>query len=643
MILFGKHGARKAAAMATAVCLLAGCSASGHFPSLENENLAVPGEDAVTYRTLYSSEVQDLNYLVSSSSVDTAVSANIVDALVDYDTYGNILPGLAESWSSNDDMTEWMFQIRKGAKWYDYQGNEYADVTADDWVAAAEYVNDAANGSDIQYMYSYGSVVKNAQAYYDYTTYQINPDGFDEAPAEVAPEDIGVYAKDDYALVYSLEQPCPFFPSVLSYTTYLPVCRKFLEETGEMFGKSNESLLYNGAYILTKFEPLEKHIFTKNPYYWDKDNVHIDIVENRYDPDAADVGPAMYLNDRIDRAVISPDKLDEWMENENAAKQIHKTRPDNSFSYFYAFNFEPQFDEEYEPENWAKAVVNENFRGALFAGLDRLAALLVYEPDLPELLICNTVTPPDSALANGMDFTEYAPLADITVRDSYDEWQALAYRDRAREELAAAGVTFPIKILMPYNPATIGWKQESEIVEKQLEHLLGKDFIDIIVEKGPETGFLLSVRQSGKYAFMKCRWGADYADPQTWTEPFEDDGEYMFWHTCEDARVKKVHDEWREIIGEASAIYDDESARYTKFAEAERLLIDHAIIIPFSIMSGDGYIFSKIDQFEGEYAPYGIANQRYKLYHLNDASMGMAEFDAAYEKWKQERAASLAE
>lgn len=638
-----KHRARKAVAMIMAVCLLAGCSTSGNFPSLENGNLAVSDEDTVVFRTLYSSEVQDLNYLVSSSSVDTAVSANIVDALVDYDTYGNILPGLAERWSSNDDLTEWTFQIRKGAKWYDFQGNEYADVTADDWVAAAEYVNDAANGSDIQYMYSTGSVVKNAQAYYDYTSYQIDPDSFDEAPAEVAPEDIGVYAKDDYTLVYSLEQPCPFFPSVLSYTTYLPVCRKYLEETGEMFAKSNESLLYNGAYILTNFEPLEKHIFTKNPYYWDKDNVHIDIVENRYDPDAADVGPALYQSDRVDRAVISPDELDEWMENENAAEQIHKTRPDNSFSYFYTFNFEPQFDEEFEPDNWAKAVVNENFRKAMFAGLDRLKALSVYEPDSPEILICNTVTPPDSASANGMDFTEYAPLADITAGDSFDEWQALAYRDRARGELAAAGVTFPIKVLMPYNPATIGLKQESEIVEEQLENLLGKDFIDIIVEKGPETGFLLSVRQSGKYAFMKCRWGADYADPQTWTEPFADDGEYMFWHTCEDARVRKVHDAWQETIGEASAIYDDESARYTKFAEAERLLIDHAIIIPFSIMSGDGYIFSKIDQFEGEYAPYGIANQRYKLFHLNDASMSMEEFDAAYEKWKLERAASLAE
>ena len=87
-------------------------------------------------------------------------------------------------------------------------------------------------------------------------------------------------------------------------------------------------------------------------------------------------------------------------------------------------------------------------------------------------------------------------------------------------ELTAEGATFPIKVLMKYNPSTTNWAEECAVVEQQMEGVLGTDFIDIIVEAGPSDSFLTQVRRSGDYAFMKCGWGADYADPETWTDPF---------------------------------------------------------------------------------------------------------------------------
>ena len=89
-------------------------------------------QDAKVYRTLYSSEVTTLNYLTTSSTNEYAIGANVVDCLVEYDCYGNIIPSLAESWESNDDMTEWTFHIRQGVKWVDKDGKEVADVTAND-------------------------------------------------------------------------------------------------------------------------------------------------------------------------------------------------------------------------------------------------------------------------------------------------------------------------------------------------------------------------------------------------------------------------------------------------------------------------------------------------------------------------------
>lgn len=624
---------------------LAACGSSSSGSSDSGEN----GEKT-TFRTLYSGEVQTLNYLTTSTTNDYAISANIIDCLVDYDQYGNITPGLAESWESNDDMTEWTFHIRKGVKWVDNNGKEMADVTANDWVAAARYVNDAAHESDNQYMYDTGAVVHNAQAYYDYTAYMLasengtkdtDADGEKLEPVDpVNAEDIGVEAPDDYTLVYKLDAPCSFFTSIVSYTSYMPVSQACLDEYGDSFGLDNESLWYNGAFVLSTYEPQEKHVLTKNASYWDKDHVYLDEVVSTYNADASSVEANMYKNGEIDYASISADLLDSWLKDDAVKDQVHGSRPDNSFSYFFCFNFDPQFDAQYEPDNWKLAVNNENFRKALMASLDRVKALTVSEPYNPEKLLNNTVTPANFAAAAGKDYTQYDALKDITNGDSFDAAKAVEYRDKAKEELEKEGCTFPVKVLMPYNPSSTNWDKECQVLEQQMESVLGTDFIDIIVQAGPETGFLSAVRRSGAYAFMKCNWGADYADPQTWAEPFTEGNNYNFWDISEDEETQAIYQEWTDKVTEAEAICTDDEARFNAFAEAEKLLIDHAIIVPFKIDDG-GYTASKLNPLEGEFAPYGVALQRYKFQHLGEKSMSMDEFNTALAEWEEARTKAL--
>lgn len=629
-------------ALSLAAC---GSSSSGSSESGSGEN----GEKT-TFRSLYSGEVQTLNYLTTSTTNDYAISANIIDCLVDYDQYGNITPGLAESWESNDDMTEWTFHIRKGVKWVDNNGKEMADVTANDWVAAARYVNDAAHESDNQYMYDTGAVVHNAQAYYDYTAYMLasengtkdtDADGEKLEPVDpVNAEDIGVEAPDDYTLVYKLDAPCSFFTSIVSYTSYMPVSQACLDEYGDSFGLDNESLWYNGAFILSTYEPQEKHVLTKNASYWDKDHVYLDEVVSTYNADASSVEANMYKNGEIDYASISADLLDSWLKDDAVKDEVHGSRPNNSFSYFFCFNFDPQFDAEYEPDNWKLAVNNENFRKAMMASMDRVKALTVSEPYNPESLLNNTVTPANFAAAAGKDYTQYDALKDITNGDSFDAAKAVEYRDKAKEELEKEGCTFPVKVLMPYNPSVTNWDKECQVLEQQMESVLGTDFIDIIVQAGPETGFLSAVRRSGAYAFMKCNWGADYADPQTWSEPFTEGNNYNFWDISEDEETQAIYQEWTDKVTEAEAICTDDEARYNTFAEAEKLLIDHAIIVPFEI-SNDGYTASKVNPLEGEFAPYGVALQRYKFQHLGEKSMSMDEFNTALAEWEEARTKAL--
>src|SRR5574344_1203433 len=89
---------------------------------------------------IYSSEVATLNYLITGEQWPQEVAANVIDTLVETDQYGQIIPGLATSWETSDDGLVWTFHLRQGCKWYDYQGKEIAEVTAQNFVDALKYV-----------------------------------------------------------------------------------------------------------------------------------------------------------------------------------------------------------------------------------------------------------------------------------------------------------------------------------------------------------------------------------------------------------------------------------------------------------------------------------------------------------------------
>ena len=282
---------------------------------------------------------------------------------------------------------------------------------------------------------------------------------------------------------------------------------------------------------------------------------------------------------------------------------------------------------------------NENFRKSIYAGLDRVKAMLITEPDNPESIMFNTVTPPQFVAIDGVDYTDMGALAPITAlgTGTFDEAAALAYKEAAVAELTAAGATFPVKILMSYNPSSTGWAEECVVVEQQLEGLLGNDYIDIIVEAGPSSGFLKEVRRSGKYALLKCNWGPDYADPNTYTDPFYDSN-YNWPEKATEYLDENGVSEYYKLVDAARAITDDITARYEAYAEAEAFLINHAIVIPFGYGNG-GYTASRLNPFESQFAPFGISNNRYKGQKLLDAPMSTDQYFEAYDQWLEERAA----
>ena len=599
----------------------------------------LPGEivladDSAIYTELYSSEVSTLNYLVTSTIEEQRVGANCIDTLVEYDSDGQIKEGAATEWSYDEETKTWTFTLRE-AKWVDYTGAEVADVTAQDFVDAMKYeLTPEYESANVQNLFG---IIENAQEYYNGLVYDGGTDDDGTTWNKIDFEEVGVKAVDDHTLTYTLTKDVPYFLSSLAYVLYMPAYGPQLEELGKEFGTAADKMYYNGAYYIAEFSPQERQIYVKNALNYDADSVYIESIQRIYNAEAETLGPEMVKRGEVDYAEINADLLDDWLSNEETSSMVSHDRHKTDYSYFYCFNFDPQFGEEYEPENWKLAVNNENFRKALAAGLDRVKEVAVLEPSAPQDYIINSVTPVDFAYnEDGTDFTAVGKMAELG--DTFNADAALAAKDAAVEELTAAGATFPVKVLMKYNPSVTDWDKECQVVEQQMESLLGTDFIDIIVEAGPTDNFLTEVRRSGQYAFMKCGWGADYADPETWTDPFyQSKGEGSYDLGYKYAFLAKAIEEgtetgdevaqYFELVDAARDITVDTNARYEAFAEAESYLIEHALVLPFSI-SVSSYIATKLDVFEGQYAPFGVSQLRFKGQHLQDHFISMEEYEA---------------
>lgn len=632
--------------------------------------------DEQVYRSLYSSEVTTMNYLVSGATYELVVGANTIDSLVENDTYGNILPSGAESWEVSEDGLTWTFHLRAGQYWYDADGNQKDPVTANDYVAAARYVCDSA--MDCANSYLMDGWIVNASELLNYTAAQLaNPveqgtevgeeqdlvvdangiiyegsdwnketekyDTWTEVPA-VTPEDLGVEAVDDLTLVYHMVKARPYFLTALQFGTYWPAPASLLAELGENYGLDNYSMWFNGAYLLSEFKPNEKRIYTKNENNWDAEHIYIERIEQTCNTEATTLAPELFLRGEIDYADIGSDIVADWLSDPEKSQMISSSRVIGDYSYFFGFNFEPKFDAEYEPENWAIAVNNENFRKAVFHGINRDEYLAAkYPGDDPSIHKINTVTPKGFSVNEGKDYVFYGGLAKYTEGESFDPELAVQFRDAAKAELEAAGCKFPIKVPVNYNTSSTTWANCTVVLEQQLEELLGADFIDIIVVPYSGSSFLKETRRNGNYALQELNWGADFMDPETWADPFDHENSYNFFcnETLEQDGINQytkteetaaLIDQYFELVAAAREETGDMNARYEAFAAAESFYIDHAIVVP-GFISGGSYQATKLNAFEGQYAMMGQSSSRYKGQHVYKTAMSQDMFDAQYAEW----------
>ena len=653
-----------AAALSTAAAgLLSSCGGSSAGGT------AATG-DSTTYTVLYARQPASLNYLICSADPDLYHGTHCVDTLVEYDSRGKIREGLATSWEWDADTLTWTFHLRD-ENWVDYTGAVLGPVTAQDFVDALAYLLDPDYASGTASLVT--TYVAGAEDYYNYCVWRNNAnngtvaedgtryaidaagtvtltaaDGSTTTCPAVDFSSVGVCAVDEHTLTYTLNYDFPGFLSLLNYAPFEPAYGPMLAELGDQFCTSAETACNCGAFYLAEYTPLESWVMKKNPENYDKDNVYIDTIRYIYNQEALISGPEMVRRGEIDQATISSDILDSWLADDTTKDMVSMDRPETGKSYFYFFNFLPyahQFpnwnttgvDAQYQPDNWAKAVNSTNFRKAFLYAINPAVTLAVTAPEGYENYKLHTITPPSfCADSKGVDYTECGALAKVT--DHFNEATAKQYRDAAVQELTAAGATFPIKVQYPYNPAVVDWDKQCQVFKQQVEGVLndGFDFVDIIITQGPSDNFLNAVRRAGAYEFMSYYWGADYSDPETEVYPFyQEAGDrgtcYAFLRTgVEDGIITGETADYvmtyMDMVEKAKAITADLDARYAAFADAEAYLIENALVIPLSLPVPP-YIATRLNLWEGQYAPTGFSTNRLKGIHILDHYVSMDEYN----------------
>ncbi len=597
-----------------AMMVLTACSSSPSGSENSGSSQDAAQGPSGEFRSVYATELTTLNYLMTSNDANIQLSYLIEDGLVEFDQYGVMIPSLAESWSVAEDNVTYTFKLRPGLKWYTWDGQEYGDLTAQDFVTAMKWVltkENTATTSNTIY-----NVIKGAKDYYDGVTTDFST--------------VGIRAVDDTTVEYTLIKPTPYFVNQVSFPCFYPLNEQFLNEVGEEFGTDKDKLLYCGAYLIDKYEPENERILVANPNYWHKEIISIETLSYKFNKEANAIGAELFLRGEVSDFILPGTILDEWM-NDPEKQDMFFPHNLTNMSYFMNLNFDPHYDEAYAPQDWKTAVNNLNFRKSLFHGFDRVAAVLTMEPLEPERKLLNTMTRRGLVQVGGVDYTMMSGLDEYTNNESFNKDKALEYKAKAMEELEGQ-VTFPIQIVMPYSTAKVDTANRVQVIEQQMENLLGKDYIDIILQPTPSSSVSKDIRQPGAYSMMEIGWGPDYKDPMGMMDPVLEESRantYGRVHMCEDLLDENGNSIFEAMVYEANEEVTDMQKRYEMFAEAEKLLLDNACVIPF-YTSGGGYRASYIDPFSGytgQMGRYGLS--KVKGAKLLDHPMGMEEYKAA--------------
>ena len=607
--------------------------------------------DTSTFSSTFSANPTTFNYLLDYYADNTAVITNLVDGLLENDSYGNLVPALAEDWSVSSDGLTYTYKLRKDAKWYTADGEEYAPVKAQDFVTGIKYAADNKG----QAMDLIQNSIKGLDDYVTGVTNDFST--------------VGVKALDDYTVEYTLTRPEPYWNSKTTNSILFPVNEEFLKSKDKDFGTlTPDSILYNGPYLLKDFTSKSSIEYVKNPHYYDHDKVTIEKVKLAYfDGSDQEMTIRNFENGAYSIAGVYPNSSNYAKTKEKYQDNIVYSLQDKTSWYFNfnvnrkTYNHTAKTTDE-QKKSAQTAILNKNFRQAINFGIDRTAySAQSNGEEAASKTLRNTLVPPTFVQVGDKTFgevtasklvnygTEWSGINLVDAQDAYfNKGKAQAKFAEAKKELEAQGVTFPIHLDVPVDQTNKNAVSGMNSVKQTLETVLGSDNIVIDVQQ-------LSTDDFGNVAFLAPNpaardydlnfdgWVGDYQDPSTYLDPFNAETGFYLKIFGLDAKedqelIKSLGlDTYTQLLKEADAENKDVAKRYEKYAEAQAWMIDNSLVM--SAMSNGGTAsVTKVTPFTRAYSLVGIKGDgnNYKYMRLQKDPVTKKQFDEARAKWEAE-------
>lgn len=607
--------------------------------------------DTITYSSTFSANPTTFNYLLDYYADNTAVITNLVDGLLENDSYGNLVPALAEDWSVSSDGLTYTYKLRKDAKWYTADGEEYASVKAQDFVTGIKYAADKKG----QAMDLIQNSIKGLNDYVTGVTNDFST--------------VGVKALDDYTVEYTLTRPEPYWNSKTTNSILFPVNEEFLKSKDKDFGTlTPDSILYNGPYLLKDFTSKSSIEYVKNPHYYDHDKVTIEKVKLAYfDGSDQEMTIRNFESGAYSIAGVYPNSSNYAKTKEKYQDNIVYSLQDKTSWYFNfnvnrkTYNHTAKTTDE-QKKSAQTAILNKNFRQAINFGIDRTAySAQSNGEEAASKTLRNTLVPPTFVQVGDKTFgevtasklvnygTEWSGINLADAQDAYfNKEKAQAKFAEAKKELEAQGVTFPIHLDVPVDQTNKNAVSGMNSVKQTLETVLGSDNIVIDVQQ-------LSTDDFGNVAFLAPNpaardydlnfdgWVGDYQDPSTYLDPFNAETGFYLKIFGLDAKedqelIKSLGlDIYTKLLKEADAENKDVAKRYEKYAEAQAWMIDNSLVM--SAMSNGGTAsVTKVTPFTRAYSLVGIKGDgnNYKYMRLQKDPVTKKQFDEAKAKWEEE-------
>ena len=609
------------------------------------------GSDTKTYSSTFSGNPTTFNYLLDYYADNTAIITNLVDGLLENDNHGNLVPSLAEDWSVSSDGLTYTYKLRKDAKWFTADGEEYAPVKAQDFVTGIKYaVDNKSQAIDL--------IQNSIKGLNDYIT------GVDSDFSKV-----GVKAIDDQTVEYTLARPEPYWNSKTTNSILFPVNEEFLNSKGKDFGTlSPDSILYSGPYLLKDFTSKSSIEYVKNPHYYDHDKVSIERVKLAYfDGSDQELTIRNFESGAYSIAGVYPNSSNFAKTKEKYKDNIIYSLQDKTSWYFNfnvnrkAYNHTSKTTDE-QKKSTETAVLNKNFRQAVNFALDRTAySAQSNGEEAASKTLRNTLVPPTFVQVGDKTFGEVVASklvnygtewSDINLADAQDAYfnkeKAQAKFAEAKKELASQGVTFPIHLDVAVDQTNKNAVTGMNSVKQTLESVLGADNIVIDVQQLStddfnNVAFLAPTPADRDYDLSFDGWVGDYQDPSTYLNPFNaEDGFYLkiFGLDAKEDKAKIASlglDTYTKMLKEADSENKDVAKRYEKYAEAQAWMIDNSLLM--SAMSNGGTAsVTKVTPFTRGYSLVGIKGDgnNYKYMKLQKDTVTTKQYEEAKTKWEQE-------